>query len=464
MTLAQEFLQKRNNKVSTDTNESNGTTMASRALQSGTWNQPQTGDDFKNISQLVGADDGGTEVGLGDVMRDTFDFSYGEDDTNMANEKLGAGIKEASGYNSGNMMSEMGKGVSDLINGGFIGMDATVADLINFFDGDNSVADHYRGLAQERTNNANYPEGAATAVGQEAGAMAVEAPLIGKAIDVGLGGAKIAKNALYNAPVTRRAKAWNVANEKTVKENSMFAEKEINKNPFVDKESLMGKPKAGAIPETPTVTGITDLISKLSPSLAKIIRGYWTDLIAPISKNAAMKKIATTKQTLIDNGVSPLRAEKMVGDIYQESLKAKQIMGKAITKPAFGFEGTADNIIDSIGRGSENIGSALGKKVPNPRPGFDAAMQRISDHIGAKTSPDMSFGNVPSGGPGSWRADLGAKRAPYKKRVKKEEPIKTVDKLMGKATTKSEPIKTVDKLFTKPVKKHTNAGRKAIGR
>jgi len=329
------------------------------------------------------------QIGLADVLMDTFhmagstnqdgstDFFGGSD----ANERLGAGIQEASGFsgrikpeyrsedsepdtNGGRVrqvIGETGKGVSDLINGGFIGMDATVADLINFFDGDNSVADHYRGLAQERTNNANYPEGAATAVGQEAGAMAIAAPIGGKATDLVLGSGKMVGNVIKKrvGKLASKGEANIVKNVDRINNTSKSQLKDIEtlrtvapnlSDDLTIQANKLNKQRVKDVgdamsPKPPSLNLVSEAVGLISPSTKKLIDTLYDRAGSIVSSRAAVQVKRRFEKELRDKG-------------YQDDVIAR--VWRSITNKS-----NSKTAVDSLIKSPNKAGSAVGALMGN---------------------------------------------------------------------------------------------------
>ncbi len=254
------------------------------------------------------------QIGLADVLMDTFhmagstnqdgstDFFGGSD----ANERLGAGIQEASGFsgrikpeyrsedsepdtNGGRVRQAIGetsKGISDLIVSGAIGAQDTIADLINLIDSDNSVADGIRMANRDMSKKQYNPGGAADAVGQEAGAMAIAAPIGGKATDLVLGSGKMVGK-VYQKAVSNREAAF----------YAKQGQGPIN------------------VPKTIGVSLVTEILGKLSPTASKVVDKYWTKIIAPVSRRAAIKDRAALDSELIAAGMTPAQRSAIFDEL-----------------------------------------------------------------------------------------------------------------------------------------------------
>ncbi len=230
-----------------------------------------------------------------------------------------------------NVAGEVGKGMSDLINGGFIGMDNTVADIINLFDTDNSVADHYRGLAQERTNNANYPEGAASAVGSELGSMGVAAPIGGKVSDVLFGGVKVAKNAIGKRVAKLADKGDDEVTaiaERLLKQREFEAAKKMTTKEILEEAPgfIDDATKATATAKIPSIGLISEIVGKLSSSTQKLIDKYYAKAIAPISKRAARDVKSAFEKDLKNKG----HDDKYIMDAWDAITKDTPSTGKTL--------------------------------------------------------------------------------------------------------------------------------------
>jgi hypothetical protein len=277
-----------------------------------------TQDGWKTVAEGNDLDTGNTPqaedtVGLGDVLLDTFHMAGatgdavnddGTPDTSgdffggsNANERVWEGVKEASGYNSGNMLTEVGKGLEDLLNAGMAGMDTTVADLINMVDSDNSVADHYRKLGEDRLKAANYPDGAATAVGEELGSMAVEAPVGGKVADALLGTGKLVGKG-YRAAANNRKAA-----------------REAQEVDVYDKNQAFNKGSTTVMKDELPKSPAESLLKGLAPDIVELIKKYKNRLLAPVSKRAAQKEAVEFVESLKAKGVSPERANAIYGEV-----------------------------------------------------------------------------------------------------------------------------------------------------
>jgi len=291
-------------------------------------------------------------VGLGDILMDlthtsgstnadgSRDFFGGDDSI----ERLAQGVKTASGFDGRikpeyrselsepdtrggrvrQVIGEVGKGLGDLLNSGMAGMDTTVADLINLVDTDNSVADHYRKLGTDRLS-ANYnPDGAAAAVGQTIGGMAVEAPIGGKAVDLLLSTGKIAGKT-YRGLANRKVKQSEALTKTTKEANADFNVANNIPKPKVQVT------RSNAAPKTPGLSFVSDTIGKLSPAASKVLDKYWAKLLAPVSKRAAMEEQGNFINELIMSGVSKGRAN----NIYDEVVKQASTKGKTAIDALF---------------------------------------------------------------------------------------------------------------------------------
>jgi hypothetical protein len=343
------------------------------------------------------------EVSLGDVLLDTFhmagatgdaingdgtpdtsgDFFGGSD----ANERLYDGTMKAMGYNSRikpeyrsdpnepdtnggrvrQVIGEMGKGLSDLINAGMIGADTTAADIINFFDSKNAGADDLRERALSREQDLNYPDGAATAVGEEIGSMATTAPIGGKATDLLLGGGKAIGQAVNKATMNRgsrvldrelnkfneiraRATKAKTDGEETIRNglvngtiDSDTAGKALSKVHSEYDDMIASIPKVGSKDaiKTPQLSLLTELIGKVSPTTKNFIERNYERILATFGNDTA------SMNRFIDE-YNKLKLDGFSDKVIRNKLLRDTIPSKTATDALFKPNSKAGNAIGAL--------------------------------------------------------------------------------------------------------------------
>ncbi len=202
-----------------------------------------------------------------------------------------------------NIVGEVGEGLGNLYDGSLTGMNQMAADIAGLVGLDSvdelysALADKRRGSIQERSGD----NSAAGAVGEELGGMAVVAPIGGKATDLLLGGGKMAKN-LVGRRIDKLAGKEGSRLLDIAKKSELRLKEGLDMSPAISEFSKL------AVPKPPAISLVTEGISKVSPTTAKVIDKYWAKLLAPMSQKAAFKVQHDAVQALRATGLSQAEA------------------------------------------------------------------------------------------------------------------------------------------------------------
>ncbi len=276
----------------------------------------------------------GKEVSRGKV-RDTADQGNeaGIIDTAL---QVGSGIKNASGFsgrikpeyrselsepdtNGGRVRQvtgEVGKGISDLVVSGVIGAQDTIADLINLIDSDNSIADGIRLANTDMSKKLYYPDDAASAVGQEAGGMAITAPIGSATQKLFTKPMKVAGEHVKNIFVpTKLGNRRGVEGVEKITDDVMKGRRH-NKNPNIPGYA---PPKDMDIADEVIKRASQDAPTVASSPLFSIakIQGYLQRGLGANSPHS--KELAAQAQKLIEAGFTP---EQALGKVMEAWKKA----------------------------------------------------------------------------------------------------------------------------------------------
>jgi len=260
----------------------------------------------------------------------------------------------------------VGEGVRDVVLGTGAGINDTIADIIDFFDGDtNAVAEWLRQGAKELRNKQALKGGASSAVGEELGSMAVTTPIAGKATDLLFGAGSIAKQAINKGLTNKGIRANEIINKSSALEKQRMAQatdKYRNAKSKIDKLKVLndivrkdGKTIRTEVGEPSMPITMDAVVESLPNKIGKLVKDNYEKIIQVLpnnfggtkaSANRYLKAVEDVKNMLnVTDTEAQLIVERLANDTNM-----LQTATNALFKPA---SKTGSAIGALIGAGNE---------------------------------------------------------------------------------------------------------------
>ena len=171
----------------------------------------------------------------------------------------------------------------------------------------------------------------------------------GKIADVLVGGSKVLKQG-YNAAKKNRVDAYN----KNIKDTGL-ANKQHTKDTNIvgtanEPWNIVEKPARAVVSKTPeaikppSLSLLTEVVGKLSPTAEEVLNKYWGKITAPVSKRAAIADEKLFLDELITSGVSRERANSILDKIYSNTT----------------MKSAGKTLLDSVTKSPSKVGGVMG--------------------------------------------------------------------------------------------------------